>query len=164
MFLQKLKVFFAVIHLLTTCYSLPLSPFYPYGVSNGDTALSPNDDGGSGKITLSTPFQYFGRYHSSLYVSTYYMPFFEVKSIFHKPWTEILAYFWLLLNSRWNRVLCMYVGGKRLFRFFFFNFWENLFIPFTQNVNWLHDCCYHLRRIMQLKRIQNRFAETVFLI
>ena len=64
-------VLFAVIHLLTTCYSLPLSQFYPYGVSNGDTALSPNDDGGSGKITLSTRFQYFGRYHSLLYVSTF---------------------------------------------------------------------------------------------
>ena len=71
MFLQKLKVFFVVIHLLTTCYSLPLSQFYPYAVSNGDTALSPNDDGGSGKITLSIPFQYFDRYHSSLYVSTF---------------------------------------------------------------------------------------------
>ena len=71
MFLQKLKVFFAVIHLLKTCSdSSPLSQLYPYGVSNGDTALSPNDDGGSGKITLSTPFQYFDRYHRSLYVST----------------------------------------------------------------------------------------------
>ena len=122
MFLQKLKVFFAVIHLLTTCYSLPLSQFYPYGVSKGDTALSPNDDGGSGKITLSTPFQYFDfiivRFLWAL------IPFFEVKSIFLKPWTEILAYFWLLLNSRWNRVLCMYVciGGKTLFLFFFLIF------------------------------------------
>lgn len=72
MFLQKLTVFFAVIHLLTTCSdSLPLSQFFPYGVSNGDTALPSNDDGGSGKITLSTPFQYFDRYYRSLYVSTY---------------------------------------------------------------------------------------------
>ena len=162
MFLQKLKVFFAVIHLLTTCYSLPLSQFYPYGVSNGDTALSPNDEEDQEKLHFLPPSSI------STVIIVRFMwvltPFFEVKSIFHKPWTEILAYFWLLLNSRWNRVLCMYVGGKRLFRFFFFNFWENLFIPFTQNVNWLHDCCYHLRRIMQLKRIQNRFAETVFLI
>ena len=70
MFLQKLQVFFVVTYLLTTCYSLPLRQFYPYGLSNGDNALSPNDDGGSGEITLSTPFRYFGRYHRSLYVST----------------------------------------------------------------------------------------------
>ena len=81
MFLKKLKVFFVATHRITTCYSLPLSQFYPYGVSNGDTALSSNDDGGSGKIPLSSPFRYFGLHRRSLYVST--DSFYDVKSIFH---------------------------------------------------------------------------------
>ena len=57
-----------MIHL---CFSVRLSGFYPYGVSNGDTVLPAGDDDHSGSISISTPFPYFNRNHNSLYVSKY---------------------------------------------------------------------------------------------
>ena len=70
MFLRQVKVFLVFAQFITTCFSLPLRQFYPYGVRNGDTALLPNDDGGSGEIPVSILFPYFDRNHGSLYVST----------------------------------------------------------------------------------------------
>ncbi|XP_073243989.1 sushi domain-containing protein 2-like [Porites lutea] len=70
MFLRQVKVFLAFAQFITTCFSLPLRQFYPYGVRNGDTALLPNDDGGSGEIHVSILFPYFDRNHGSLYVNT----------------------------------------------------------------------------------------------
>ena len=74
-------MFLAFAKLITICVSLPLSKFYPYGVSNGDTELSANDDGESGEIRISRSpglwapgnsilFPYFDRNHDFLYVST----------------------------------------------------------------------------------------------
>ena len=70
MFLQQLKVLVAIDLVISSCFSLPLSEFYPYGTSKGDTALPPNDDGSSGEISISILFPYFDHNHDSLFVST----------------------------------------------------------------------------------------------
>ena len=63
-----LSYFFTMIHF---CFSIPLSYFYPYGVSNGDTALPAGDDSSSGSISISVPFPFFNSNYNSLYVSKY---------------------------------------------------------------------------------------------
>ncbi|KAJ7365960.1 hypothetical protein OS493_002698 [Desmophyllum pertusum] len=70
MFSQQSKVFVALLVHINSCLTVPLSEFYPYGVSEGDTALPPNDDGSSGVIPISIQFPYFDRNHDSLYVNT----------------------------------------------------------------------------------------------
>ena len=84
MFLRQVKVFLAFAQFITTCFSLPLRQFYPYGVRNGDTALLPNDDGGSGEIPVSILFPYFDRNHGSLYVST------PIPTGLTRKWREML--------------------------------------------------------------------------
>lgn len=69
MFSQQSKVFVALLVHINSCLTVPLSEFYPYGVSEGDTALPSNDDGSSGVIPISIQFPYFDRNHDSLYVS-----------------------------------------------------------------------------------------------
>ena len=72
MFSQPSKVWVALLFLhITPCSSVPLSDFYPYGVSEGDTALPANDDSSSGEISISILFPYFDRNHDSLFVSKY---------------------------------------------------------------------------------------------
>lgn len=51
--------------------AVPLVSFYPYGTSAGDSMLPRNDDGVSGAIPLSVPFNFFARSPTSLYVSLY---------------------------------------------------------------------------------------------
>ena len=76
MFLQQVKVFLAIAKLITTCFSLPLSQFYPYGIRNGDTELVGGSewwwirDRGFGEIRIPVLFPYFDRNYGSLYVST----------------------------------------------------------------------------------------------
>ena len=62
-----LSYFFAI----QLCFSAALSFFYPYGVSNGDTALPTGDDSSSGSISISVPFPFFNSNYNSLYVSKY---------------------------------------------------------------------------------------------
>ena len=78
MFSQPLKVLFALLFLhITPSITVPLSDFYPYGVSEGDTALPANDDGSSGEISISILFPYFDRNHDSLFVSKMLYLLFE---------------------------------------------------------------------------------------
>lgn len=51
--------------------AVPLSSFYPYGPSAGDTTLHRNDDDTSPAIPLPSPFNYFANSPTSLYVSHY---------------------------------------------------------------------------------------------
>lgn len=46
-----------------------LKNFYPFGESEGDKVVSPNDDGSSGEVPISFPFPFFGQDHKSLFVS-----------------------------------------------------------------------------------------------
>ncbi len=46
-----------------------LNQFYPYGESVGDSALIPNDDGSTTDISLTVPFPFFDRDHSTIFVS-----------------------------------------------------------------------------------------------
>ena len=46
-----------------------LKNFYPFGVSEGDKVVTPNDDGSSGEVSISFPFPFFGQDHNSLFVS-----------------------------------------------------------------------------------------------
>lgn len=71
MFSQQSKVLVVLYLHIISCFTVPLSDFYPYGVSEGDTALPANDDGSSGEIPISILFPYFDRNHDSLFVSTY---------------------------------------------------------------------------------------------
>ena len=48
--------------------SVPLDSFYPYGTAAGDNTLARNDDGSSPQIRISTPFNFFARSPTSLYV------------------------------------------------------------------------------------------------
>ena len=49
--------------------AIPSGSFFSYGSGSGDSWLSPNDDGSTGEISLSTPFQFFGNSKSSLWVN-----------------------------------------------------------------------------------------------
>ena len=49
--------------------AVPLSSFYPYGVSAGDSILPRNDDGSTSALPLPMPFNYFARSPTTLYVS-----------------------------------------------------------------------------------------------
>jgi len=71
MFSQPSKVLVVLFLRIMPCLTVPLSDFYPYGVSEGDTALPANDDGSSGEISISILFPYFDRNHDSLFVSKY---------------------------------------------------------------------------------------------
>ena len=46
-----------------------LKNFYPFGESEGDKVVTPNDDGSSGEVSISFPFPFFGQDHNSLFVS-----------------------------------------------------------------------------------------------
>ena len=46
-----------------------LKNFYPFGESEGDKVVTPNDYGSSGKVSISFPFPFFGQDHNSLFVS-----------------------------------------------------------------------------------------------
>ena len=46
-----------------------LKNFYPFGESEGDQVVPPNDDGSSGEVSISFPFPFFGQDHNSLFVS-----------------------------------------------------------------------------------------------
>lgn len=46
-----------------------LPNFYPFGTSEGDNVVPRNDDGSSGKLSVSTSFPFFGQNHNSLFVS-----------------------------------------------------------------------------------------------
>ena len=49
--------------------AVPLSSFYSYGSAAGDTSLPPNDDNSSSPITLPTPFNFYGTFYSTVFVS-----------------------------------------------------------------------------------------------
>ena len=48
-------------------FSVPLSSFYPYGTSNGDSLFGPNDDS-STYIDLATNFIFYNQSYSRVYV------------------------------------------------------------------------------------------------
>lgn len=70
MFSQTLTVvaLFSVM-LSTTITGYPLSQFYPFGLSAGDSNLPSNDDRSTSSIHISVPFPFFGQSYSSIYVS-----------------------------------------------------------------------------------------------
>ena len=61
-----LAVLMACSHHVT---GIPLENFYPFGSTNGDNALLPNDDGSSGPINLSIPFIFFNETRPVVFVS-----------------------------------------------------------------------------------------------
>lgn len=46
-----------------------LPNFYPFGQSEGDQVLLPNDDQSSGTVPISIQFPFFDQNHNSLFVS-----------------------------------------------------------------------------------------------
>ena len=67
---MKLVVLVAVV--LTSVSGVPLNRFYPFGFEAGDNELlfeGEVNDVSSPAITLSTPFQFFGVEHETLFVS-----------------------------------------------------------------------------------------------
>ena len=49
--------------------ALVLPNFYPFGANEGDQVVPRNDDGSSGKVSITIPFPFFGKDHNSLFVS-----------------------------------------------------------------------------------------------
>ena len=60
--------------LILPCEGVPLSSFYSYGTTVGDTSLGQNDDNSSDLIALSTAFPYFGSSQTTAYVSNRVIP------------------------------------------------------------------------------------------
>ena len=54
---------------IVTSEAVVLPNFYPFGQSEGDQLLPPNDDESSGTVPISIPFPFFDRNHNSLFVS-----------------------------------------------------------------------------------------------
>ncbi|CAH3035734.1 unnamed protein product [Porites lobata] len=50
--------------------AMKLGNFYPFGESEGDKVVTPNDDGSSGEVSISFPFPFFGQEHDSLFINT----------------------------------------------------------------------------------------------
>ena len=73
MYWRRCRIFATLVLHIISCFSVPLSDFYPYGVSEGDNALPPNDDGSSEEIPISILYPYFDKNHHSLYVSRQYL-------------------------------------------------------------------------------------------
>ncbi|CAL1537147.1 unnamed protein product [Lymnaea stagnalis] len=48
---------------------VPVSKFFPFGLSEGDSMTERTDDGGSGKINLTAKFPFFGKPHNKIYVN-----------------------------------------------------------------------------------------------
>ena len=74
--LQNMKTVAALIPLLLvvrdeilTLEAAVLPNFYPFGQSEGDLFLPPNDDGSSGRVPISILFPFFGQYQNYLFVS-----------------------------------------------------------------------------------------------
>ena len=51
--------------------AIPLSSFYPFGSSAGDTGLGPIDDGSSAAISLPTSVSFYGTSYTSIFVSSF---------------------------------------------------------------------------------------------
>lgn len=52
-------------------FGYPLSQFYPFGLTAGDSSLPGNDDGSTSSILISVPFPFFGPSFSFIYVSIF---------------------------------------------------------------------------------------------
>ncbi|XP_048752954.2 protein mesh-like isoform X2 [Ostrea edulis] len=65
---MKLKILFVVFSFFPNSFGT--GGFYPYGQSNGDTAVGKNDDSSSPKIPISTLFPFFNHQHNHLIVNT----------------------------------------------------------------------------------------------
>ena len=50
-----------------------LPNFYPFGPNEGDQLVPRGDDGGSGNLSISKPVSFFGKRHTSLFVSTTFL-------------------------------------------------------------------------------------------
>ena len=54
---------------IITLKAAVLPNFYPFGQSEGDQFLPPNDDGSSGIVPITIQFPFFDQNHNSLFVS-----------------------------------------------------------------------------------------------
>ena len=73
---QNMKIVVILMPLLLLAHDEILTPeavvlpnFYPFGQSEGDLLLPPNDDRSSGTVPISIPFPFFDQNHNSLFVS-----------------------------------------------------------------------------------------------
>ncbi|XP_028415602.1 sushi domain-containing protein 2-like isoform X2 [Dendronephthya gigantea] len=58
----------AFVNLFQVVYMrIELEDFFPYGPSNGDSSVPPNDDGSSDRINIAFPFPFFDEEHNSLF-------------------------------------------------------------------------------------------------
>lgn len=58
-----------LIFLSTTVTGYPLSKFYPFGATAGDSSLPANDDDSTSSIPVSVHIPFFGSSYSSIAVS-----------------------------------------------------------------------------------------------
>ena len=76
------STFLAITVLIGYGMTYPLSQFYPFGATAGDSNLPANDDGSTSSIHISVPFPFFGSSYSSVFVSVFkiYFIIFEFKT------------------------------------------------------------------------------------
>nr|XP_022329841.1 sushi, nidogen and EGF-like domain-containing protein 1 [Crassostrea virginica] len=63
------STFLAITVLLGYGMTYPLSQFYPFGATAGDSNLPANDDGSTSSIHISVPFPFFGSSYTSVFVN-----------------------------------------------------------------------------------------------
>nr|XP_034326973.1 uncharacterized protein LOC105329357 isoform X6 [Crassostrea gigas] len=68
-FLSLFVVASSSIMLSIKVFGYPLSQFYPFGLTAGDSSLPANDDGSTSSIPISVPFPFFGPSFSFIYVN-----------------------------------------------------------------------------------------------
>ena len=72
------STFLAITVLIGYGRTYPLSQFYPFGATAGDSNLPANDDGSTSSIHISVPFPFFGSSYSSVFVSALYISCFII--------------------------------------------------------------------------------------
>ena len=65
---------------LSGCYSIPLDPFFPFGVETEDILSNLSDDG-SIAVQLGTGFVFYDTNYTILYVSFIYIYVYDYKII-----------------------------------------------------------------------------------
>lgn len=82
-FLSLFVVASSYIMLSIKVFGYPLSQFYPFGLTAGDSSLPGNDDGSTSSILISVPFPFFGPSYRFILVSILimYCMFVYVKDI-----------------------------------------------------------------------------------
>jgi hypothetical protein len=63
------NILFVIIYMVGIIYTVPLSEFFPYGLTANDEVFPPNDDDSTNALPLPRIFPYFNNNHRQIYLS-----------------------------------------------------------------------------------------------